>query len=458
MRKKSICAVLIFSVILAACGAKPNGEEALVPEISVPVGTMVASKDSIKREMVYAGQISPSQSVSVTSKMAGKVLETHFEVGDKVKEGDVLFTLDRRDIENQIKQLQSQLQVSKQGVVTARNSVETVTGGQYESQITQLETTIENAKKQVENAELALSSAETALNSAEDNYNRIKQLYDSGVVSKAEYDNAELTLNQRRTAYDQAKVGVSSAQLSLTQAESSLQISSGKIVEENTTKAELGVEQAAISASSVQTQIDIARSTLQDLTIKAPMDGVVATKQIKAFEMASPQVAAYTIVDIDSVIAKVKVSEKIINKIALGQTIDVYINALSDQPFVGNVTSISPVADQTSTFPIEISIPNPNGDIKAGMFAETRFLYEQSQDTIVLPRNAVLEDEIERYVYINDGEYAKRTAVTTGIDNGEYIEILSGINLNDEVVTKGQTLIRNGDKINIVSDTGNREE
>ncbi len=444
---KPIALLLAAAMLATGCSAKPPAEE---EEFRQPVETQAISRTTIKSELAYAGVLTPLQSVAVTGKMGGKVENTYFEVGDTVNAGDALYSLDKRDVQNQIRQLESQLNVTSKGVQQAQSGLKSVTGGQYEAQVLQMENAVENAKKQVQNAQIALDNANLALDNAKDALDRTTMLYENGVATKVDLDNVQMAYDQRLTTVEQAEIGLSTATAGLAQAEETLNISTGAVVSENREKAQIGIAQAQASQQSVQVQLSIARETLGDTTVTSPISGVVSAKNAKQGETYGMQMPAYTIVDMRQVLVSVKVSELMINLLSVGQTVDVRINALGEKPVKGTIKTISPAADQSNTYPVEIVIDNPDSTLKPGMFAEVSFLREQSENTIAVPRSTVLEDAKERYVFIDEAGIARRVVVTTGIDNGQTIEILSGLKDGDQVIITGHTYVRDGDKINVV--------
>lgn len=463
--KKIYITALILSIILTSCGgADVEQEEKAIERTAVEVTSI--SKGSIKSDLTYAGNINPTETVAVVSKMSGKVKEVYFDIGDKVSEGAVLFTLDESDIKDQIKQLQTQIAVAEQGVKTAQAALNTVTGGQYESQVLQIESSIENTKTQIDSAEVALKNAELALNNAMDgkqnvetSFNNTKMLYDTGIVSRSEFEKAELAYKQAQTGVEQAELAHSQAKLQYEQAlkglktaEENLNLTKGQIVEENQERAMLSLEQAKASKNSASVQLEILQSTLNDTNVKSPIRGIISGKTAVKGEYTSPQLPAYTVVNMEKVNVQVKVSEVLINLLSVGQEVDVLIKTVNDEPIKGIIKTISPAADQTSTYPITIEINNADGNIKPGMFAEVHFTKDYRADTIVMPRNTVMEDETGSYVYIAEGEKVKKVYITTGIDNGEQIEIIEGLKEGDKIITKGQSFLTDGAYINVVEE------
>ena len=462
-RKSLPIFILSACIGLSACAAESQSQ-ATQKTLTAVEATQI-SPASIKKEMVYAGQVSPSRSVSVISKITGKVQEYYFDIGDEVKENEILFKLDEKDIQNQITQLQAQMNQTSQGIRTAQNAVNSVTGGQYQSQILQQEAAIENYEKQLVTADngislakIALENAEKTLENTQQTYDNTKALFEIDAVSKSDFDKVDLGLAQAQAGFEKAKNDYNQALIGKEQllsakktAEEGLGLVTGQITQDNRRSAQLALDTAMAGANSLQVQMDLAMDTLNDTNVAAPMSGIISGRNAKADEYITNQVPAYTIIDIDTVSIDVKVSELLINSIYTGQAVEVLISSVSAKVFSATIETISPAADQTSTFPVKIKLDNPNHSIKPGMFAEVHFVREMSENTIVLPRNTVLSDESSSYVFINNNGIAKKIPVEVGIDNGEAIEIKSGISMGDEVITKGQAYIIDAEEINVVT-------
>lgn len=174
--------------------------------------------------------------------------------------------------------------------------------------------------------------------------------------------------------------------------------------------------------------------------------------------MVSAQSAPYTIVDMSKVKVNVSVSEKVINLISVGKSVDVVIPTIGEEKITGTIKTIAPSADSTNTYPVEIEIVNSDSAIKAGMFAEIHFVENQSDNAYVVPRNTILENETDKYVYVIENGKAVKKVVETGIDNGESIQIISGVNSGDKIVVSGQDYVVDGEEVKIVADDNSNEE
>lgn len=475
--KKALIPMVILSMLMSGCGKK---EEVAVVEEATAVQVQSMELGSIKKELVYAGQVKPKETIQITSKLSGQVDQIYHDLGDYVNAGDVLFTLDKKDIQDQITQLEAQLKVSNASVASAQTSLEQVNGGASQTQIVSLQTNVENAEKNLDNTQIGLDNAKIsldnakiamddsleALNNAQTNYDNMKSLYNAGVISKTDYDSAELRYTQSKNAYDKAKnaydqsknaydqavIAQAQSETSYQQAKENYEIYVNKTTKDNLKSAQSGVNTAVASRQSVQTQLQILRTTLNDTAVRSPISGIISDKNISETNMVSAQSAPFTVVDMSSVTVDVNVSEKIINNLNPGQQVDVIVNTISDQKITGTIKNLSPAANNTSTYPVKIEIDNADGKIKPGMFAEIHFVESQNDSTMVVPRNTVVEKGDKKYVYLTEGENAKQVEVETGIDNGEQIEILTGVKAGDNVIVKGQNYVENGSKIKIVTD------
>lgn len=471
--QKIILPIAMLSMILSGCGKKDDSQTAMmVEEEATPVEVVEAGNSTIKKELVYAGQVKPNKTVQVTSKLSGQVKQVFFDLGDSVTAGDTLFTLDEKDIKDQIRQLEAQLKISNASVASAQTGLAQVNGGQTETQKLQLQTAIENSKISLDNAKIQLDNAEIGVNNAKDSladiekkYNDTKQLYEAGVATKSDFDAVELGYtqaqngyNQAKNTYDQALNSYSQAETAHNQAQENYDIFVNKTTSDSEQVAKNSVNTAVASKEATATQLQIAKETLSDTSVRSPITGIITNKNINESNMVSAQSAPFTIVDMSIVTVDVSVSERLINLINVGDSVNVLIPTISDKYLTGTIKNMSPAADSTSTFPVKIEINNSAGTIKPGMFAEVHFVESQSNNTIVVPRNTILDEESGKFVYLIKDNTAIKTKVETGIDNGEEIEIISGVTLGDNIVVKGQDYVEDNDKVKIVTDDGTSSE
>lgn len=451
--KKLFVPVLISSLVLTGCGKDDEVLEEVQEELTAVVAEPAAA-GVISKKRTYTGTVEPNETVNVTPKMSGIVSKVYYDIGDKVKKGDVIFTLDKDDIQDQIRQLESQLKVYDSSIKSAQISLEHVNGGQTQAQLLQYENAVKNASTALENAQIAVTTSKASLDDITVTYENKKSLYDAGVISKNEFDSTELAYTQAKNAYEQAQLSVQNAQTQLTQAQENMDIFKNKITKENEETALSGVNSAYASKESVMTQLDIARKSLNDTSVVSPITGTISQKNINETNMVSAQSVPFVIVDDSVMKVNVNVSENIINSISLGDEVMVNISAYSQEPVKGKISNITPAADTTGTYPVKIEIQNAEGKIKGGMKAELSFISDKSSGNIVVPLDTVLTNQTSSYVYVVENGKAVKKEVTTGVENGTEIEILSGVNVGENIIVKGQNYVNDGVGVKVVTEDG----
>jgi RND family efflux transporter MFP subunit len=463
MKIKTVFIAITFALLFSSCQAG-SGRGTEEEEKVISVETMQITRGSISRALIYQGQVRASEQINVMPKMGGKVVSVNYDIGERVNSGAVLFDIDPSDISGTVSSAEAQHSAAVAGVQTARAGLNSV-GAQTESQLLSFENTVNNAATAVENANLTLGTTQIAVNNAvmslanvETAYNNAKALYNAGTISKTEFDRIELNYMQALSALEQANVQRAQATQALEQAESSYEqakaqydVFVSRTRASQLSQAQAGVSQASASAEASRVAIDNARRNLSDLSVSSPISGIVSVRNVSVGGMALPSVPAFTIIDIDEVKVDTQVSEELINTLRAGMRVPVYISSIGDEPFYGVISSVSPAADEIkNTYPVGVTVDNPGGNLKPGMFAEIHFIKELSENAVILPRSAVLSDEDGYYVFASVENRARKFAVETGIDNGKEIEIINGLPEGAHVIIKGHTFVTDGDALNVV--------
>jgi len=190
--------------------------------------------------------------------------------------------------------------------------------------------------------------------------------------------------------------------------------------------------------------------------VKSPMAGVVVKTFLDMGAVVSPQTPIAQVVSTGRVKAVVNVVEKDIGKVRRGQPAVVRVDAY-DQDFPGTVTNISPVENpQNRSVEVEITVPNPGGKLKPGMYARSE-IRAGKHDGLVIPVSSVNRREDKSYVMVVGSDMAHERAVTLGQDLGGRVEITSGLAESERVVTAGAYGLKDGDKV-VVKTSGQSPE
>lgn len=463
-----ITALVLCAAMLAGCGGKKGDmpmmeEEAKATSVEIENPTL----NTVKDEYMYSGTIQAAETVDVSAKVSGTVEATYYEVGDTVTKGAVLYRIDDTDYQNSLKSAQASLTTANASVQSAKTGVDTANGATMKTQlesaknsITSAETNLENSKKSLEDAEISVTNAQTNYDKAKSDYDINKQLYEVGGISedtldtyRISFEQAENALTTAQNSKTKAELSVKSAEDTLSQAKTTYDILSKETTAENARKANDSLNSAQASQKSASVAVDNAKQQIAYCTVTSPISGTVLSKNATTGSMISG--VGYQIVDLSSVNVEVNASEQIATSVRVGDAVTIVIPSMSDEQFVGSITEIPPGANDDGTYTIKINIPNTTGELKAGMFAEVYFAKSTSDNAVIVPRDAVMDNNGEEYyVYVADGNTAKKVEVTVGIDTGDTIEVTSGLTVNDKVVVKGQTYLADGDPLNVVSDNG----
>ena len=418
IRYMALASVLCASLALGACGNKTSVEESR----GVAVETQMAAKGEIETDYVYSGKIVAANAVNIFPMAQGTVKEINVKIGDSVKAGDVLFTVDTESLEITLKQLQASLQAANAGVAQAQAAYNMVEGATYQMNVESLKGNVETARKNFENMEK--------------NYENAKILYSGGIIAKTELDNIELGYIQAKGAYETAA--------------KSLELTTGQLLSENRAQASAGLASASASRDSLQAQIESVEKSIRDSSVTAPIDGKVTALNVTKGEMLSTAQIPAAVTDASKLKIKVSVSQRIINTIKAGDTVSIKAEALGEN-VKGKVSTVNPAANMSGTYDVEIEIDNKKDQIKSGMFAEVTFTNEKGSEKIIVDRDVVITKSGESYVFVDENGIAVKKIVETGIDDGASIQIVSGVEEGEMIVTKGQTYLSEGDKLNVVN-------
>ncbi len=234
-----------------------------------------------------------------------------------------------------------------------------------------------------------------AYETAKNNFDRIKKLYEEGAVSRQQYEQAQLSVSD--------------------------------------------------------TQIKALQNQMSDSYVKAPISGVVSALNIEKNGLAVSGQPSAVITDISVLQIEADITEKLINKVFVGKNVQLMIPVISDEKLDAKVSLVNPVPNAlTNLYKMKIQVVNYNDLLKPGMIAQIYFAIDESKDVFMLPIDAVIQEGTEYFVYIVEEGKAVRKTVKVDVDNGEYIEIVSGIKEDDDVIVSGQEFVKDMVSVRII--------
>ncbi len=212
-------------------------------------------------------------------------------------------------------------------------------------------------------------------------------------------------------------------------------------------------DSARVQYISAQESFNAAAEAYSYYSVTSPISGYVTSMSVSVGSVAGQSMAA-SVADTSALEISTAVSEYLASLIHVGDEVNVYVTSLGDEPYKGTITAFSPApAMGTLTYPVTISLDNEKGELMSGMFAEVELITDEAENTICIPSDAVILKDSKSVAVVLDSERIPRYCeVSTGIDNGSYVQILSGINEGDVVVVSGQDFVTEGEAVNIVTD------
>jgi HlyD family secretion protein len=202
------------------------------------------------------------------------------------------------------------------------------------------------------------------------------------------------------------------------------------------TAADLAGAQAAVH--SAQVQLDQAKLNLDQATLRAPFDGTIAMVAANVGEVAGgiPVTPIITVVDPNNLRLDVSVDETDISHVQVGEDVSVTFDALPGQAFTGKVLSIAPnaaVQAGVASYTVSITLQNANG-VRPGMTGNADIIWARHDNVMIVPNRAVRTVGDQRMVQVFDGSKVVARPVTIGISDDTNTEIVSGLQVGDQVV------------------------
>jgi multidrug efflux system membrane fusion protein len=210
--------------------------------------------------------------------------------------------------------------------------------------------------------------------------------------------------------------------------------------------AELGVKSAEAQLKAAESGESLARKQLSDASVRAPFAGIVAMKYINQGELLAPGVRVATLVDDSKMKMKINIGELDVPLVSVGDRVSIRIDALA-KDFEGKISTISSKADMARTYMLEVEMPNPNHELKSGMFARAEIKRDAAREVPTVPAEAIITSGQRSQVFVAEGNVARLKAVKLGSSDRSKVEITDGVKAGDKVITFGQNQLKDGTKI-----------
>jgi len=397
--------------LIGACtiaGCKAREEAAPRPEVYVQVAH--PEQGTIAEQIQADATLAPLAQAAISPKVSAPVKRFYVQRGARVKEGQLLATLENGDLSAAV--------LDNKGTYTAAQ-------GTYENAV---QATVPEDTTRAQND---LKQAESTLKLNETIVAARTQLFTQGAIPGRDLDTARAALVQAQSAYDIAKQHLDSVQKigrksALETAQGQLQSAKGKY---------LG-----------------AAAQLSYTEIHSPISGVVTDRSLFAGETAAAGTPLLTVMDTSALLAKLHMAQIQAQQLVLGATATIRIPGI-EEPVHAKVSLISPALDPGSTtVEVWLRIENPKGLYKVGTPVHAIITGRTAKDTLLIPAEAIQAgpDGVSKFVMLmaSDGT-AHKKPVTLGITTAEDVQVLDGVSATDTVITTGAYGLDEGTKVKV---------
>ncbi len=417
MRSWRIVAVLLLSLALVgsmACNPFGNSEQEVKQQlVEVVRGDLVVS-------VTADGKLSLLQHRKLTFGTSGTIVEVNVKEGDKVTKGQVLASLDTTSMELAVRTVELAVKAAEIDLELATNS--------YKKLITPYPYLT---------FQFVIPESVDAIRVAQQQIKEAQQEFQKGLKGES-YSMGEIKEQLRK------------AEESLAEAESKLAwgLGAGTIPNINywtLRAAQMQMEKTQLALDSANNELNKAEGQLEKAIILAPIEGIIATVNVKEGDkLSSMDYATKTIIDLidpSRMELNAEVDEIDIPDVKLGQRAIISVDALPDEQFGGKVTSVSPLPREEAgvvLYKIKIGFDVPEGSgLKIGMSAAADIIIDERSNVLLVPDRAIEQDsQGNPVVKVMVNEEIEEKPVVTGISDGFDTEIIDGLNEGEVVVVE----------------------
>ena len=282
------------------------------------------------------------------------------------------------------------------------------------------------------------NAANISYNSAVQSYQDQKNVFDSQIALYTKNVNDLKALKE---------IGAAS-QIEIDQAQ--LQLESAQATKNST------LSQLEAGMQSYKSNVEQLSTVLENVdgagNVIAPISGTLVSLNAEENAFVSPSMPVAVIDGVDQMKISVSVSEALVPKLTIGDSVDVAVSAAS-QTFTGAIRSVEQAANaQTKLYTVTVSVPSDVSGLLSGMFADVTFHTDTASGAIVVPTESILTSGSTQYVYVvQDDNTAKYIEVTTGLTGNGVTEVTSGLSAGQQLVTVGQSYLSDGAAVRVVS-------
>jgi len=359
--------------------------------VEIRVATVATRQ--IQRMVEAVGTLFPYEEVIISAEIEGRVDQVNADLGDAVKEGQVLARISEEEQRYLVAQNEAQL----------RQSLERLGLRDEKDKVRDIRQTPD------------VRRAEADLFDAQQRYKRVRELVDQRIGSQQDLDQAEARFKSAQAALDSA----------LYQTRNLIQ-----------------------EVERFKAVLELQRKKLRDTSVRAPFASSVKDRQVTVGLYVRPNAPLFTLVKIDPIRLRVEIPERMAPWVKVGQVAEVSVEAFLDRTFLGKIWRISPTVDQSKrTFVVEALIQNPIGELKPGSYAKARVKTDKFEQISLVPFRAINYVLGSNKIYVVRDRKIEAREVKLGDRFDQDVEIMEGVKAGEQVATTQLARLDTGSQV-----------
>ena len=396
-------AVAVSVLFLSGCKKEET------PAVQVTVQAEHPEQGAMSEHITVDAILAPLAQAAIAPKITAPVRKFYVQRGARVKEGELLATLENADLTAAALDNKGSYEAAQAAYATATKA---------------------QVPEDVQKAELDFAQAKANLDLNQSIVKSRKQLFAEGAIPGRDLDTAQAALVQAQAAYDSAAKHLESVK-NVTR-EASLQAAQGQL-------------------SSAEGKLKGAEAQVNYSEIHSPINGVVTDRPLYAGETVAAGAALITVMDTSSLLAKTHVAQSVVQQMKVGDEAEVEVPGMTDA-VKAKVSLISPALDPGSTtVEVWLKIDNKGGKLKVGTPVKAAITGKTVDDAWKIPAAAVLtgQDGSKSVMLVGSDGAAHKKPVTLGISDGDDVQVTSGLSKADTVITGGAYGLDEGTKVKV---------
>jgi RND family efflux transporter MFP subunit len=391
----------------------------------VLVGVLSPARRDLDIKLTFTADIVAAQQAAIFSKVSGYIRRIHADRGDFVKAGQLLVEIDDLELQAALQQARAALLTGEAGLEVARS-------------------TLEGQRANLENQKANLAKARAVADNDARQAQRMKTLFERGLVSATDYENARTTTESSAASVQAAVAQLRVAEVQVLTQESQVRLSEAQV-------------------ETYRAARHLAETNLANTRLMAPFAGYISQRNLDngasvsaaSAGTSTTSVGILVLQDIETVKLQIEVPERDIARVAVGAPVAITADPYQGQSFGGKVVRVVHSLDpRTRTMGVEVDIPNPDRKLKPGMFARAEVLVDTRKGALTIPVEALRMGEARPSVMVVRNGLVEAAIVEVGLSDARFVEVRQGLSEQDQVILQGKDLVKAKQKVRTVPATG----